>query len=79
MTEYDLYKNYLEDKYGRKIDTLKIEGDGDFVNLRYTFEPVKFDRIRRITGYIVPNVSFWNDAKKAELADRVTHSVIERI
>ena len=37
---------------------------------------VKFERIRRITGYLVGAVDRWNDAKKAELNDRVisTHN-----
>lgn len=33
---------------------------------------VRFSRIRRITGYLSSVYSF-NDAKKAELADRVKH------
>ena len=36
---------------------------------------VKFQRIRRITGYLVGTVDRWNDAKRAELADRVKHGV----
>ena len=36
-------------------------------------EGVKFERIRRITGYLTGNVSHWNDAKYAELKDRVKH------
>jgi len=79
MMEYDLYKNYLEEKYGRKIDKLSIEGDGDFVNLRYTFEKVPFNRIRRITGYLTGDTETWNNAKKAELKDRVTHNTMEQI
>ena len=35
---------------------------------------VGFERLRRITGYIVPNLNFWNNGKKAELADRVKHA-----
>ena len=31
------------------------------------------DVIQRITGYLVGSVNSWNDAKKAELRDRVTH------
>ncbi|MCH4240023.1 MAG: ribonucleoside-triphosphate reductase [Oscillospiraceae bacterium] len=31
---------------------------------------VRFDRIRRITGYLVGNTDRWNDAKVAELKDR---------
>lgn len=34
---------------------------------------VKFDRIRRITGYLVGTVDRFNDAKKAEVRDRVKH------
>ena len=36
---------------------------------------VKFERIRRITGYLVGTTDRWNDAKKAELKDRVTHKI----
>ena len=35
---------------------------------------VKFERIRRITGYRVGMVDRWNDAKKTELNDRVKHA-----
>ncbi len=34
-------------------------------------EGVHFSRIRRITGYLVGDMDRWNDAKKAEEADRV--------
>jgi ribonucleoside-triphosphate reductase len=36
---------------------------------------VKFERIRRITGYLVGTLDKWNDAKKAEEKDRVKHNV----
>ncbi len=34
-----------------------------------------FERLRRITGYLVGTLDRWNDAKKAEEAARVKHSV----
>lgn len=34
---------------------------------------VGFERIRRITGYLVGTMDKWNDAKKAEEAERVKH------
>lgn len=34
---------------------------------------VRFERIRRITGYITGDLNTWNGAKQAELKDRVTH------
>lgn len=36
-------------------------------------EGVGFIRIARITGYLVSDVKKWNDAKRAELKDRVKH------
>ena len=36
---------------------------------------VKFERIRRITGYLVGTMDKWCDSKKAEERDRVKHSV----
>ena len=34
---------------------------------------VKFERIRRITGYLVGKVERFNGAKRAEVRDRVRH------
>ena len=36
-------------------------------------EGVKFQRIRRITGYLVGTLDRFNDAKRAEEKDRVKH------
>lgn len=36
---------------------------------------IKFDRIRRITGYLVGTLDRFNDAKRAEERDRVKHNV----
>ena len=36
---------------------------------------VPFERIRRITGYLVGTLDKWNDAKKAEEHDRVKHGL----
>ncbi len=38
-------------------------------------EGAKFERIRRITGYLVGTTDKWNNAKKAEEHDRVKHGV----
>lgn len=34
---------------------------------------VKFERLRRVTGYLSGDVSRFNDAKRAEVRDRVKH------
>ena len=38
-------------------------------------EGVGFERIRRITGYLVGTMDKWNNAKRAEERDRVKHSL----
>ncbi len=75
--EEQAYLNYIESKYHRKVQSLTIEEDGDFVNLSYRFEPVPFERIRRITGYLVGTMDQWNDAKNSEEQDRVKHQLKE--
>lgn len=39
----------------------------------YVGEGVTFERVRRITGYLVGTVDRFNNAKKAELRDRLKH------
>lgn len=39
------------------------------------FNGDRFERLRRITGYLVGSLERWNDGKKAEEAVRVKHSV----
>ena len=36
---------------------------------------VGFERIRRITGYLVGTIDRFNNAKRAEVNDRVKHGV----
>ena len=38
-------------------------------------EGIKVERIRRITGYLVGTVDRFNNAKRAEVRDRVKHSL----
>ena len=44
-----------------------------------TGEADGFERIRRITGYLVGDMSKWNDAKRSEEEDRVSHGVTETL
>ncbi len=38
-------------------------------------QDVGFERIRRITGYLVGTMDQWNNAKRAEERDRVKHTM----
>lgn len=54
------------------LDIVLIE-DGENVELTLTPDPVRFQRIRRVTGYLTGSVERWNNAKQAELGDRLKH------
>lgn len=71
------YVLYLEKKYNRKLKKLNIHLDGDYADLTYEWEPVPFERVRRITGYLVGTMDKWNNGKRAEEADRVKHGIGE--
>ena len=45
------------------------------MNGKLVGEGVRFERIRRITGYLVGSVDRFNDAKRAEESQRVKHAV----
>ena len=73
----DINNVAVEVKNGEMDETLKslsIKIDGDEVDLDYTFYPLGFERIRRITGYLVGTLDRFNDAKAAEEKDRVKHA-----
>lgn len=64
------------DRAPRGTYRIEAEPDGAFVDLTYyTTEEIPFERIRRITGYLVGDLNRFNDAKRAEVADRVKHGV----
>ena len=48
-------------------------------NKKTVGEGVKFERIRRITGYLVGTLDRFNNAKKAVVEDRVKHNVKEEV
>ena len=73
--EAQAYVDYLQDKYGRKLESLDVNIDGEYADLNYEFAHVPFERIRRITGYLVGTMDNWNDAKTAEERDRVKHDL----
>lgn len=53
----------LEKNAEQKVESKKMVGEG-----------VRFERIRRITGYLVGTVDRFNDGKRAEERDRVKHT-----
>jgi len=70
--ELKKYEEYAMKKEPN-CNELDVELDGEFVNLTYHINK-PFERIRRITGYLVGTVDKWNASKKAELDSRVKHN-----
>lgn len=78
VTEEEIanYVQFLKEKTNEEILTLTISdaGNGE-VTLEYTTKPPNFERIRRITGYLVGTTERFNNAKQSEEKDRVKHKI----
>lgn len=59
----------------RDIYQIEIRFDGDWADVNTIFMDEEFERIRRITGYLVGDVKRFNNGKAAELRDRVKHGL----
>lgn len=76
--DFEELKNYVgiaKAKFPQKrLTTLKVSlTDDGKVACDYTIHGKKFERIRRITGYLVGTIDRWNDAKQEEEKERVKH------
>lgn len=77
QAEINSYIDRAQKLYPEKtIQTIDLKIDGDFVDVDYHFADVPFQRIRRITGYLVGTLDRFNDAKRAEVHDRVKHGLV---
>ena len=67
---------YFKEKYpDRKFTAFEfiLDEDGEHVDVKYRYDSEPVERIRRVTGYLVGTLDRFNDAKRAEVADRVKH------
>ena len=72
-------RNYIEYVKARCSDKLieinvTLCDDGK-VDVDYTLQAQRFERIRRITGYLTGSLETWNNSKRAEESERVKHGV----
>lgn len=72
--ELEIYLTTVQSKQRRKIIKADVAVDRENVDINYTLECIPFERIRRITGYLVGTTARWGDAKQAELRERITHN-----
>ena len=77
--EINAYKKYVAEKYPNDIiDEIILDFDSEgYVKIETHKHAVPFDRIRRITGYLVGSLNRFNDGKRAEEHDRVKHGLTE--
>lgn len=76
IVEIEQYVQRGPDKYGSRLNHMKVEIlPNDEVALTYRVKNKPFERIRRITGYLVGTLDRWNNAKHAEEHDRVKHGM----
>ena len=73
--ERDAYIRRGQEKYGRALKKIDVNLDGDYADIHYHLAEVPFDRIRRITGYLVGTLDRFNNAKRNEERDRVKHTM----
>ena len=76
MSEQEVvaYIDMLQDENQDELSQLTISpAENGEVNLDYVLQPARFERIRRITGYLVGTLDRFNDAKRAEVRDRLKH------
>lgn len=66
----------MEQEEGRKVVEISIRRteNPDEYGITPVFERVPFQSIRRITGYLVGTLDRFNNAKRAEVEDRVKHT-----
>ena len=73
----DSFKKILDELTKEEITNLmmglKKELSKDYESFTFEFSHIPFERIRRITGYLVGTLDRFNDAKKAEVEKRVKH------
>lgn len=66
----------MEQEERRRVVEISIRrtGNPDEYGITPVFEKMPFQRIRRITGYLVGTLGRFNNAKRAEVEDRVKHT-----
>lgn len=72
--ERNAYIAHATKKFGKEPKHINITLDGDEVELHYDLSAQPFQRIRRITGYLVGTTDRFNNAKRCEEQDRVKHN-----
>ena len=75
--EAQKYINYVKERVEDPLKSIEVKlCDDGKIDVDYTLQGEKFERIRRITGYLTGDLNSWNNAKRAEESERVKHNVL---
>ena len=70
----DLVVKKVQENARKNLSSITVTKQEDGrIKLDYAIQHEKFERIRRITGYLVGTMDKWNNAKRAEESERVKH------
>lgn len=68
------YVDYVQARIKAPLDNLVVKACNDGkVDVYYAGNGEKFERIRRVTGYLSGDLKTWNNAKQAEERERLKH------
>ena len=65
----------IEEVWPEEADECRVVVEDGFLCARFLKTHERFERIRRITGYLTGTLDKWNNAKRAEERDRVKHDL----
>lgn len=71
------YVEYLRENHAalKEVAIGYADEGKEEIELKFKVKGAPFERIRRITGYLVGTTERWNNAKQAEERDRVKHNL----
>ena len=76
VEEAQKYIDYVKERVENPLKSIEVHlCDDGKIDVDYTLQGEKFERIRRITGYLTGDVTSWNDSKQSEESERVKHNV----
>lgn len=78
-SEIDWYIEYAGKKYpGRQIREMDIIIDGEFVDFKFYFSDLDFQRAYRSADYLVNDMNKLNNAKQSEFSQKERHGIQEK-
>ncbi|MCQ2469562.1 MAG: hypothetical protein MJ100_07115 [Ruminococcus sp.] len=74
--EIDKYLEHIGKKFqGRQIESVDLDIDGEFVDIKVYFKDTDFQRAFRSADYLVNDMDKLNNAKQKEFSEKQRHKV----